>query len=360
MTQPIVKFAMPLFGQSEKTVIVDVLEGARRYAITNGDRVAYFEEQFQKFLGGGIAVAVSSCMAALHLSLLAKGIGPGDEVIVPALTHVAMAHACELVGARPVFCDAHISSGNLDPDKLPYLITERTKAISIVHYLGQPAYARTLQSICRDRNILLIEDCALSLGVKHEAAGMTGLIGDAACFSFYPTKHITTAEGGMFVTRHPEYADIVKRMRRFGHAGRDDDIHMVGLNYRMTEIQAAIGFAQLVKLPAWQTKRRRNESMLRNLLKDYWIIGGNYALAVFVENRDEARRKLAAAGVETSVYYPRPVPHYSYYREKYGEQSFPVAEKICRETICIPVGPHLEEKQIRILAEEFRNCASPL
>jgi len=354
----IVKFAVPMVGKAEIAALTRVIERSGTQPLTNGGRVVKFEEQFAQFSGGGIAVAVSSCMAALHLSLLAHGIGPGDEVIVPALTHPAMAQAVMLVGARPVFVDAHPDSGNLDDTRI--LINGRMKAISVVHYLGQPAYMKTLTALCRSYNLLLIEDCALALGAKHPVAGPVGLIGDAGCFSFYPAKHITTGEGGVVLLKNPEIADRVRAMRRFGHLNRDDDITMIGLNYRMTEFQAAIGLAQLEKAPAILKARRRNAELLRSLLHDYRVLGGDYALAVFVRDRDMVKQKLLDELIETSVYYSKPVPEHSYFRNKYGTQMFPVAASFCRDAICLPVGPHLSEEKIQFMAREFRKCAKPL
>jgi perosamine synthetase len=349
-----------MYGNEEQKAAAFIL---KKRKLTSAGQVKAFEEQFEGFVGGGKAVAVSSCMAALHLSYLVRGIGPGAEVIVPALTHVATVHAVELVGATPVFCDCHPDSGNLDPDLIEPLVTERTTALSLVHFLGQPAYMRSTIAVARKHNLYVVEDCALALGARHGLSGShVGLIGDVGCFSFYPTKHITTGEGGMFLTKHADLAEQALRARSFGITDDKSDVLSLGLNYRMTELQGIVGQEQLSKLPRFLRTRRRNAEFLRGILlqRGYKVIGGDYALSVFVPkgNRDEVRHRLLQQRIETSVYYARPVCDFSYYRRKYPRDwDVPVARHICESTITLPVGPHLRLTDITLIADEFCKAA---
>ncbi len=351
-----IHFARPMYNSAEQQAAAFVLKKRR---LTSAGQVKAFEEQFQTFVGGGQAVAVSSCMAALHLSYLTLGVAPGDEVVVPALTHVATAHAVELVGATPRFVDCHPESGNMDPDRIEEAITEKTRAISVVHFLGTPGYMRSILAIARKHNLLIIEDCALALGTRHGFESThVGLIGDIGCFSFYPCKHITTGEGGMFLTRNPELAERARYMRSFGITDDKSDVISLGLNYRMTEMQGIIGQEQMRKLPTFLKIRRRNMELLRGILQDrgFKVIGGDYALSVFVPtgNRDEVRHRLLQERIETSVYYARPVCDFTYYRRKYpGFVDVPHARAICDQTITLPVGPHLIPKDIRWMADQF-------
>ena len=350
-----VYFGRPQIGEDE---IAAVNYALKRKRLTNAGMVMQFEERFQEFIGGGVAVAVSSCFAALHLALLIKGVGRDDEVIVPALTHCAVANAVEHVGGRCVFVDCHVDSGNIDPDLVEQAITPRTRAITLVHYLGIPAYMKSMLDISRRHNLPLIEDCALALGTRHEGSGKhVGLIGDIGCFSFYPAKHITTGEGGMLTTNEPISADAAKRFRSFGYTDRFGDIENPGCNYRMTELQAALGVAQMKRAAKFVHQRAINSKLLSQLLSGKLnLYQGNYAVSVMLPagvDRDAIRAKMLTDLIETSVYYPRPVPHFSYYRNKYGYGRYPVAEDISHHSIALSVGPHLTQDKIIYQAERL-------
>lgn len=351
-----VYFGLPMMGKEEWKAAEFALR-KKRY-LTSAGQVAAFEEAFQNFVGGGNAVAVSSCTAALHLALLAYDIGPGDEVIVPALTFVAMAHVVEAVGAKPVFVDAHPESGNIDPDLIEEKITKNTRAISVVHLLGRACHMRSILDIARRHDLPVIEDCALALGSKHWEQHV-GLIGDIGCFSFYPVKHITTGEGGILLTKHSGIAEKARRQRGFGRTKSPYDCKEFGLNYRMTEMQGAIGQVQLKRLPGFLKTRHRNYMRLRARLDLERIdsdCGSHYAFSVMLDNRDDVAKRLISHHVETSIYYPVPVPHLTYYREKYGKSSFPVAEEISRRNLTLPVGPHLSESHVEYLIERVRTA----
>jgi len=358
-----IPFGKPIIGKKEKDAVLDVLSGS---VLVHGSRGKKFEIDFASYTSSPIAVALSSCTAALHLAYFDLGIGPGDEVIVPAQTHNATAHAVEFTGAKPVFIDSEIRTGNLDIGLIEEAVTERTKAVCVVHYLGMPVDMDKVNAIARKYDLFVLEDCALSIG-SYFNGKHTGLHGDAGCFSFYPVKHMTTAEGGMLITKHKDMADRIRSKRAFGvnktHGERKlpgiYDVTMLGYNYRMNEIQAAIGIEQLKRIDDFLKQRKKNYLTLARGLGEIDEIklfqsshdsfeSSYYCLSVILNNKLRNKRfdivqLLNDNGVGTSVYYPRPVPHFTYYRNKYGydDSSFPIAAEISHNSIALPVGPHL-------------------
>ena len=362
-----VPFARPWIADADRGAVARVLDG---HILTHGPECAAFETEFARMLAPDAhAVSVSSCMAALHLAYLAFGIGQGDEVIVPAETHVATAHAVEWVGATPVFVDCHPATGNVTAETVAAAITPRTRAISLVHFLGIPCDMPAIMAVAERHGLRVIEDCALAVGARLGDRHV-GLFGDAGCFSFYPTKHLTTAEGGMFVTRHRDVAERVARLRAFGvdrsHGERPRpgmyDVPTLGLNYRMSELSAALGRAQLRRLPMNLARRRANFTRLRDALAGRpgvrvldaagpAAVNSHYCLSVVLDGegrRDTVAAGLRAAGIGTSVYYPQPVPRMRYYRDRYGydPHRFPGATAISDHSIALPVGPHLVGEDI--------------
>ena len=316
----------------------------------------------------------------MFLAYFNWGFEAGDEVIVPAQTHVATAHAVELVGAKPVFVDAEIKTGNIDVDKIEENITDKTKAIAVVHYLGLPVNMERVMEIARQHNLFVLEDCALALGSYYKDIH-AGLWGDAGCYSFYPVKHITTAEGGMLITKHEELVGQIRHKKAFGvdrHQGERKipgvyDVTDLGLNYRMNEIQAALGIEQMKKIDGWLERRRRNAEILREGISEltgvhqFEFSGGDYVSSAYchsvvLEDRDRVAKYLNEHGVGTSIYYPRAVPHFSYYREKYGytNDSFPVAAAISGQLIALPVGPHLDENDMRYVVSMLKAALETL
>lgn len=374
-----IPFGRPMIGQPEEQAVLDVLQGP---ILTHGPRVQAFEDAFTQFVHGAESVATNSCTAALHIAYLYAGIGPGDEVIVPAQTHTATAHAVELCGAQPIFVDVKPQTGNLDLGQVEAAITPRTKALAVVHFLGLPVDMARVQSIAAKHRLFVVEDCALSLGATYGGIH-TGLLGDVGCFSFYPAKHMTTAEGGMLITRHPELADTARRLRAFGidrnvvserpMPGRYDVIEL-GNNYRMSELNAALGCEQLKRVPGFLELRARNRALLREglstisgitLLDDTadQAVSSNYCEIMILDacgsdERDTVQLKLKELGIGTSVYYPRPVPLMTYYREKYGyaAEQFPQAVRISEQSIALPVGPHLEPGDINYIVDGVRSA----
>lgn len=372
-----IPFGKPIIEQEEKKAVQEVLESP---ILVHGRKALDFEESFRKFTNANEAISVSSCTAGMHLFYFTLGIGPGDEVIVPAQTHVATAHAVELVGAKAVFVDVCSETGNIDPNLVRKALTKNTKAIAVVHYLGVPAKMNEINEIAREHGLFVLEDCALSPGAKFQNIH-TGLHGDAGVFSFYPIKHITTAEGGMIILKDKKLADKLRLTKAFGidrtHgerkiAGIYDSV-VLGFNYRMSEIHAAIGIEQLKKLPKFLTERRQNYELLKShleIIKDFKILpqpindvfkSSHYCLGLMIKEELNYKRanlmeSLKIKGVGTSIYYPNPLPRMTYYKSKYGfdENQFRNATNISDSIIALPVGPHLTHDEIIYIAETVK------
>lgn len=374
-----IPFARPWITDLEKNAALEVLSGD---VLTHGPQSKAFEEEFAAFMGGGYCVSLSSGMAALHLAYFEMGIGAGDEVMVPAQTHVATAHAVEVMGARPVFIDCERATGNIDVQQLADRVTPRTKAISLVHFLGVPCEMDAITHIADRHGLKVVEDCALAVGAKFDDVHV-GLIGDAGCFSFYPVKHITTGDGGMFVTKHQAVAERVGKARAFGvdrSFGERTipgmyEVPSLGLNYRLSDINSAIGRQQLARIGEILARREANFTRLKsNLtrLENVTVIdsrstrarGTHYCLSVVLDGALATRRNdvidgMRRRGVGTSVYYPHPVPRLLYYREKYGYDAahFPEAARISDHSIALPVGPHLTPEDADVVAGALQEAS---
>jgi perosamine synthetase len=372
-----IPFARPWITDAERQAVLEVLRGD---ILTHGPQNKAFEAEFAAFMGGEVyCVAVSSGMAALHLACWQLGIGLGDEVIVAAQTHVATAHAVEFVGAHPVFIDCDSTTGNIDPALIELRVTPDTKAIVLVHFLGIPCDMKAIMAIAKRHNLMIIEDCALAVGSRIDGYHV-GLFGDAGCFSFYPVKHITTGDGGMFVTKHKALAEKVTKARAFGVDRNFTertipgmyDVPTLGINYRMSDINAAIGREQLKRVGEILERRRINFDELKSGIdgilgvqvldvQDSSSTGSHYCLSAVLDgelagSRDEIVRRLNQRGVGTSVYYPQPVPRLSYYRLKYGYEAgnYQNAARISDQSITLPVGPHLAKDDVKYIAETLK------
>jgi perosamine synthetase len=375
-----IPFGRPVLTDDDRVAVLRVLEG---HILTHGPECKAFETEFARFLGDDAnAVSVSSCMAALHLSCLYFGFGPGDEVLVAAQTHVATAHAIEWTGARPVFVDCDPLTGNITADAVEAAVTPRTKGLLLVHFVGIPCDMPAIMAVAERHGLKVIEDCAIALGARL-AGRHVGLFGDAACFSFYPIKHMTTGEGGMLVSRHRGVAEHVARLRAFGvdrtYAERTlpglYDVPMLGLNYRMSELQAALGRSQLRRLPQVLDQRRGTFERLRDAiadLEDWQVVdardpnaaSSHYCFTVraggeWVGKRNDLVRAINAHGIGTSVHYPQPVPRMAYYRQKYGYErsQFQGAERISDETFALPVAPHVTDEDLTYIANTLGRLA---
>lgn len=351
--------------------------------LTHGPQCAAFEARFAQEVGVRHAVTMSNCTTALHLAIEAHDIGPGDEVIVPAMTHVATAHAVEHAGARPVFADIDPATGNVAAARIAAAVTPRTKAIMVVHYLGLPCDMDAIASAAG--GLPVIEDCATALGASYKGRKPGGLAA-AGCFSFYPAKHITTLEGGMLTTDDDRIAERVRKQRAFGYdknLGERSipgvyDIAMLGWNYRMSEGHAAVGLCQMDRLAGFMERRRANADTLISYLSrasGTYVFplrhgeseSGRYCVNVTLPreggpDRAELIRRLNADGVGTSVHYPVALPLSKYYREKYGARpgDFPEAEWVASRTISLPCGPHLDESDMAYIGECFLGHYSKL
>ncbi|MBV9523024.1 MAG: DegT/DnrJ/EryC1/StrS family aminotransferase [Alphaproteobacteria bacterium] len=373
-----IPFGRPIIGEAERAAVMAVLDGP---ILVHGPRATLFEREFAAWTGAAYATSTASCTAALHLAYFQLGLGAGDEVIVPAQTHAATAHAVELTGATPVFVDAEIATGNIDVAQIEAALTPRTRAISLVHYLGMPVDMDRVAAIAKRHGVFVVEDCALSLGARYRGTH-TGLLGDIGCFSFYPVKHMTTAEGGMIISRHRDVVERIARQKALGvdrqHGERKIpgvyDVTCVGFNYRMNEIEAAIGIEQVKRLDDIMATRARNYRALYRGLREIDEIGffettngvfesSYYCLSIVLgtglaDKRFELVSKLKEQGVGTSVYYPKAVPHLAFYREKYriGARDFPVASRISETSIALPVGAHLGEGDMAYIVDALKSA----
>jgi dTDP-4-amino-4,6-dideoxygalactose transaminase len=370
-----IPFGMPMIGEEERNAVLDVLSGP---ILVHGPRATQFEADFAAYTKAPYAVSVSSCTAGMHLVWFARDLGPGDEVVMPAMTHVATAHAVALTGATPVFVDAESVAANIDIAAIERAITPRTRGIVVVHYLGMPVDMPRIMEIARRHKLFVMEDCALSIGATVDGVH-TGMLGDCGVFSFYPVKHMTTAEGGMIILKDADFAARLRLTKAFGvdrsHGERQVpgvyDVVELGFNYRMSEIHAAIGVEQVMKLPDFLAKRKENYRHLTERLAGVKgiallssttnrLISSYYCLSVLLEPQLATKRPqiltgMAARGVGASVYYPQPVPRMTYYAKRFGwkDGSFPNAERVADNSIALSVGPHLSTKDMDTIADSF-------
>ncbi len=252
-----IPIAKPIIADDEIDEVVKVL---RSGFIAQGPKVAEFEEKFAEYIGVKHAVAVSSGTTALHLALLAAGIGPNDEVITTPFTFAATGNSVLHVGAKPVFIDIDNKTYNLNPENIENVITDKTKAVMPVHLYGQPAEMDSIKQIAEDHDLIVIEDAAQAHGAVYKGK-KAGSLGDMGCFSFYPTKNMTTSEGGIITTENEEMAEKARVLRSHGESERYTHV-VLGYNFRMTDIAAAIGIVQLKKLDKFNEKRIENAKYL--------------------------------------------------------------------------------------------------
>jgi perosamine synthetase len=329
--------------------------------LTQGPIVEAFEVKLAGYLGAHFAVAVSSGTAALHLALRVFEVGPGDEVVVPAFTFPATANVVEWLGARPVFCDIAPGGYNAGPEEFARAVTRRTRAVMPVHAFGTvadvPAIARAVLRVARGRRrVVVVEDAACALGASLRGIP-AGLLGDVGCLSFHPRKVLTTGEGGGVLTRRRSFAERVRALRSHGlvRAGRRIELREPGLNYRMTQFQAALGLSQLSRLEAILACRARIASVYRRTLASHpqvrfftpppdQIEACQAFVVMFPTTtlRDRVQAAMARAGIETT-FGTYCVPLMRYYRERYGLQKrmFPNAWGAHKRTIALPLHPGL-------------------
>lgn len=344
-----IPIAKPLIGRTEIRAVKRVMKSG---ALAQGAEVASFENEFSRLVGDRNCVAVNSGTSALQVCLLSLGIGPGDEVIVPSFTFAATANSVALVGGFPVFVDIDPDTFCIDPSLIKNAITPKTKAIQVVHLYGLPANMIQISKICKEYNLLLIEDAAQAHLADIDRTPV-GTFGDAAAFSFYPTKNMTTGEGGMAVFKSDEAARTARLLRNQGMETRYQN-EIVGFNLRMTEIHAAIGRAQLKKVEAWTEKRIFNAGTISKSISEEFsptIPAGfrhvfhQYTIRV-PERRNEFISFLTEKGIGSSVYYPTPVHRLKPFQ---SALDLPETELACQQVVSIPVHPSLTSKELKTI-----------
>jgi perosamine synthetase len=335
-----------------------------------GRRTAEFEARFAQAVGARFAVAVSSGTAALDLAYRAL-LKPGDEVMVPDFTFVATASMVVAAGAKPVFADVDPDTLTLDPTDVERRITARTRALAPVHLYGQPADIASLARLARRHRLKIIWDAAQAHGARFRRQDV-GSFPDLVCYSFYPTKNITTGEGGMVTTSNEGLAAELRLLRSHGEKGRYLHVRL-GFNLRMTDIAAALGLAQLAKLPAALERRRRNAALLTKGLADIPGIktpcicaGCEHAFSLYTAQldpktlrmtRDEFQKALAARGVETAVHYPRPLHRQPIFHGHGSDRDFPVSTRLAETVVSLPVHPGLSLRDVRQIVRAVREVA---
>jgi dTDP-4-amino-4,6-dideoxygalactose transaminase len=331
-----------------------------------GPEVAAFENEFAAYCGTTDCIAVNSGTSALHLALLAAGVGPGDEVITVPFTFVASVATILYTGAKPVLVDIEPRTFNMNPAAIQAAISPRTKAIMPVHLYGHPADMDFIMDVARKHGLIVIEDAAQAHGARYKGRPV-GTIGDIACFSFYPAKNLGAyGEGGAVTTSNPVYAEKIRSLRDWG---QDRKYHHVlhGYNYRLEAIQGAILRVKMRHLEAWTEARRRIVEKYGHLLADAdvvlpaemeWARHVYHLFTVRSKNRDAAQAALLNQGIQTGVHYATPVHLQPAYRNLgYGPGSLPESEKAAKEVLSLPMYPELTDAQLEIVAEALAACA---
>jgi dTDP-4-amino-4,6-dideoxygalactose transaminase len=364
------------FGTEENTAVQDVLNS--RW-LTMGSVTQKFEAEFAAYVGAKHAIAVTNGTAALHLACLAAGLGPGDEAIVPSLTFVATANAVRYVGATPVFADIIGKNDlNISPDSIERLISQRTQAIIVVHYGGYACEMEQILALARNNNLMVIEDSAHAVGAERDGKGL-GTWGDVGCYSFFSNKNLTTGEGGMLVTDNDELAEQLRLLRSHGmtsltwdrHRGHawSYDVVALGYNYRLDEIRAAIGCAQLAKVEKNNDRRRHLTQVYRDALQElvpqveipfqnHPSKTSAHLLPVLLPlgfQREAFMNRMKEQGIQTSIHYP-PIHTFTAYRNG-NNIELPVTEDIATREVTLPLYPTLSDDDVMLVVEAVRHAS---
>ncbi|MCO5203215.1 MAG: DegT/DnrJ/EryC1/StrS family aminotransferase [Chloroflexi bacterium] len=345
--------AKPLIGDAEKRAVMDVLDSGQ---LAMGSRTEAFEKAFAEYVGAKHAIGVNSGTAALIVALQAHGVGPGDEVITTPFSFIATATSIIACGATPVFVDIDPFDLNLDPNQVEDAITDQTKAVMPVHLYGHPARIDEIQELCEDNGLALVEDAAQAHGAEH-AGRRVGTFG-TGCFSFYPTKNMTTGEGGIITTNDDEVARLCRIIRSHGQEVRYKHDYF-GLNWRMQDMNAAIGLVQMDYIEDWNTARIANAEKLASLIRTVETPrvrdGDRHVFHQFTvrvpRDRDGVQKQLQDAGIGSAVHYPIPIHQQPIMRQMgFGEGSFPVAEAAAGHVLSLPVHPSLGPEDVEYIA----------
>ena len=366
----IIRINQPMIGKEEIDAAAEVLKsGILTEKSGMGPRILEFEKEFAKYVGAKHSIAMASGTAALHSALAIAGVKAGDEVVVPSFTFHATAEAVLMCGAEPVFADIDAETFTVTAETLEAVMTRNTKALIPVHLYGLPADLEPIRKLAHDRGVALIEDAAQAHGAEYNGAKV-GSVGDMSCFSFYAGKNMTTGEGGMVTTNDDDHSEKLRMMRTHGEHRPYWPV-MVGNNYRMNEILAAIGLIQLRKLPSFLEKRRQNAHFLNEKVgvlgkvippkepenrKHAWYL---YTLRLRGANagkRNKVVEKLRSKNIGAAVYYESPLHLLPLYRERANasRRPLPETEKACRQVFSLPVHPRLSETELEYVFETLK------
>ena len=359
-----VSIASPVIEEEEINAVIEVMKSGM---IAQGPKVIEFEDEFAKYVGAKYGIATNSGTSALHVALLAAGIGEGDEVITTPFTFAATGNSILYTGARPVFVDIDPETFTIDPSKIEEAITDKTKAIMPVQLYGQSADMDAIMKIAKEHDLIVIEDAAQAHGAEYNGVKV-GNLGDMACFSFYPTKNMTTSEGGMITTNNEEFAENAKIYRAHGSATKYHH-DVLGYNFRMTDIGAAIGIEQLKKLESFNDKRIENAKYLNEALADcdlietpvvkdgYKHVYHQYTIKVKDGKRDELSDYLIENGIGNGIYYPIPLYNQVLYTNMGYNQSLPVTDEIVKDVLSLPIHAKLTKFDLDLIIKTIKDFA---
>jgi dTDP-4-amino-4,6-dideoxygalactose transaminase len=351
-----IPIAKPYIGEEEKALIMEVLDSGM---LVQGSKVAALEEEFKQVCGVKYAVATNSGTTALHTALLAHGIGEGDEVITTPFTFISSANSILFTGAKPVFVDIEPDTFNINSDLIEAAITPKTKAILPVHLYGYVCNMDKIMAIAEKYDLVVIEDACQAVGAsfKGQKAGSFG----TGAFSLYATKNVMSGEGGMITTDDEDVAEACRMIRSHGMKVRYYH-DMLGYNYRMSDLHAAIGLAQVRRLDQFNAKRKANAAYLNQHITsvitpqvkpDYDHVWHQYTVRVEDgRDRDAAIKQLNEAGIGTGIFYPVPVHQQGYMKELVGEVHLPVSEKLAQQVISLPVHPQVTQVDLEKIVQE--------
>jgi len=359
MNIPICK---PMMSDEEINSVKEVLKSGM---LVQGEKVESFEKKFSKYIGTKYGITTSNGTTSLHLALLAAGIKEGDEVITTPFSFISSSNSILFCGAKPVFSDIDRRTFNLDPKKIEEKITDKTKAILLVHLYGQPCEMDELMKISNENNLILIEDSCQAHGAEYKGK-KCGSLGKVSCFSFYATKNMTTGEGGMILTDSDEISEKCRLLRDHGQTSRYHH-NILGYNFRMTDFQAAIGIEQLKKLDKWNESRRKNAKFLTenfeglNSIKTPYVDSKNkhvfhqYTIKTEKIPNEKLSNQLTKKGIGNKIYYPIPIHKQDFYLNLGYNENLPEAEIASKQVLSLPVHPSISQEDLERIVHEFKN-----